>query len=427
MDISSSAALLLLFIVLSAVFSGTETALTHSRRARLHVLKQNGDQGAKAAIKLLSNPDRMLAAILLGNNFVNFAASSLTAVVMVQAFGEAGILYATVVMTVVIVMFSELLPKTIAVVHAEAIACFIAPWLRRFTWLFHPCIVLMQISVRLVRRLMRISDHRKAGLNRQELTALIHMSASSGFLDPPHQRMLTGNLKLAQLPVKALMTPRHNIRMLNLAMPLQECRDVVMSSPYSRYPVYAERRDNICGVIHLRHVFGIDQTQQNKNATLDDLSTKLLAPYYIPNNKNALAQLCDFQTRKEHMAIVVDEYGDIEGLITLEDILESIVGEIQDESDTTPSEDIQASDNHWRVAATASIHDINRMLSTALPENRATTIGGLIVSTLGKQPDGDLSMRFPDVLIELKWDNEQNIHAITAKKIQESDQVSGGD
>jgi len=421
MDLSLSAALLLLFIILSAIFSGTETALTHSRRARLHVLKQDGDQGAKAAIKLLSNPDRMLAAILLGNNFVNFAASSLTAVVMVQAFGEAGIIYATVAMTLVIVMFSELLPKTIAVVHAEAIACFIAPWLQRFTWLFHPFIVLMQISVRIVRRLIRISDNHKAGLNRQELTALIHMSASSGYLDAPHQRMLTGNLKLAQIPVKALMTPRNSMCMLNASKSLQACRDAVLSNPYSRYPVYADRKDNICGVIHLRHVLGAAITQKNNEVTLADLTATLLPPYYIPNNQNALAQLCDFQTRKEHMAIVVDEYGDIEGLITLEDILESIVGEIQDESDATPNEDIQADENHWRVAATTSIHDINRMLATALPENRATTIGGLIVSTLGKQPDGDLSMRFPDVLIELKWNKEHNIHAITVKKIQESD------
>jgi len=420
MDISLSAALLLLFIILSAVFSGTETALTHSRIARLHVLSKNGNQGAKAAEKLLSNSDRMLAAILLGNNFVNFAASSLTAVIMVEIFGEAGIIYATIAMTIIIVMFSELLPKTIAVVHAEALACFIAPWLQRFTMLFLPFIALMQGSVRVVRRIMRITDDRKAGLNCQELTALIHMSANSGYLDESHQRMLAGNLRLAQTPVKALMTPRNSIYMLNAAMSLHTCRKAILTNPYSRYPVYADRKDNIQGIVHLRQVFSMDEGQHTDGATLANvLSPTLLPPYYIPNNQTAMAQLFDFQQRKEHMAIVVDEYGDIEGLITLEDILESIVGEIQDESDETPLADIQPYENHWRVAATATIHDINRMLSTALPEDRATTIGGLILSTLGKQPDGNLSMRFPDVLIELKWSSDQDIHEITVKKIND--------
>jgi len=413
-----SAALLLLFIILSAIFSGTETALTHSRRATLRVLQQEGSRGAKAAETLLANPDRMLAAILLGNNFVNFAASSLTAVVMVEAFGDAGIIYATIAMTIIIVMFSELLPKTIAVVHAETLACAIAPWLQRFSRVFFPFIGLMQWSVRLVRRVMGINDHRRAGLNRQELTALIHMSASSGYLDAPHQRMLAGNLRLAQIPVKALMTPRNYIHMLNIDMVLKECQEAVLQSPYSRHPVYSERKDNILGVVHLRDLFTMLSTPED--STLNALT--LREPYYIPNNQNAMAQLVDFQQRQEHMAIVVDEYGDIEGLITLEDILESIVGEIQDESDLAPSQEIKAKGDYWQVSATASLHDINRMLSTALPEDRATTIGGLVVSTLGKQPDGDLSMRFPDALIELKWDKEHDIHAMTVKKLpHESD------
>ncbi|MDQ6979439.1 MAG: CNNM domain-containing protein [Mariprofundaceae bacterium] len=413
-----SAALLLLFIVLSAIFSGTETALTHSRRATLRVLQQEGNQGAKAAEALLANPDRMLAAILLGNNFVNFAASSLTAVVMVEAFGDAGIIYATIAMTMIIVMFSELLPKTIAVVHAETLACAIAPWLQRFSRIFFPFIGLMQWSVRLVRQLMGINDRRKAGLSRKELTALIHMSASSGYLDAPHQRMLAGNLRLAQIPVKALMTPRNNIHMLNADMALEECRTAVLKSSYSRHLVYSERKDNILGVVHLRDLFTMLSTPEDN--TLHAVT--LRDPYYIPNNQNAMAQLVDFQQRQEHMAIVVDEYGDIEGLITLEDILESIVGEIQDESDLAPNQVIKPDGDDWLVSPTASLHDINRLLSTALPEDRATTIGGLVVSTLGKQPDGDLSMRFSDVLIEFKWNKEHDIHAITVKKIdQEGD------
>lgn len=407
MDPGLSATLLLLFIVLSAVFSGSETALTHSRRARLHVLREQGQHGASAAEELLSNPDKMLAAILLGNNFVNFAASSLAAAVLVSLFGDAGIVYATVMMTAVIVIFSELLPKTIAVVHAETLACAIAPWLQRFARLFTPFIAVMLVSARLARRMMGISEERKAGLSRQELGALIRMSANSGFLDSSHQQMLSGNLRLAQIPVKALMTPRNNICMLNAAESVAESQQQVLQQPWSRYPVFDERRDNIIGVVHFRSLFSTSQSDQ----PLRQLD--LMEPYYIPNNQNAMAQLYAFQQRKEHLAIVVDEYGDIEGLVTLEDILESIVGEIEDESDTAAPNDIEDCGDHWRVLPTASLHDINRVLGASLPEDHATTIGGMIVSILGKQPDGDMTLHLHALFINVHWTQDQGIHTIT--------------
>ncbi len=414
MDSGLSVTLLLLFILLSAVFSGSETALTRSRQARLHVLRERGNRGAKSAEDLLANPDRMLAAILLGNNFVNFAASSLAAVVLVGLFGEAGIVYSTVVMTVVIVIFSELLPKTIAVAHAESLACVVAPWLQRFARLFSPFIAVMLISARMARRMMGISEERKDGLNRQELTALIRMSANDGYIDPSHQQMLAGNLRLAQTPVKALMTPRNNICMLDGETPIAQLRPFVLRQPYSRYPVYEERRDNIIGIVHLRHLFSAEDAEQ----ALRQLP--LIAPYYIPNNQNAMAQLYAFQQRKEHLAIVVDEYGDIEGLITLEDILESIVGEIQDESDESRKVEIEQCDDHWRVLPTASLHDINRTLETSLPEDRATTIGGMIVSMLGKQPDGDMMLHIHQLFIHVHWTPEKGIHSITIHKSKPS-------
>ncbi len=374
------------------------------------MLREQGKRGAAAAEALLNNPDRMLATILLGNNFVNFAASSLAAAVLVSLFGDAGIVYATIIMTAVIVIFSELLPKTIAVVHAETLACAIAPWLQRFSRLFTPFIAIMLVSVQLARRMMGISDERKTGLNRQELGALIRMSANSGYLDASHQQMLSGNLRLAQIPVKALMTPRNNICMLNAAASIAECQQQVLRQPYSRYPVFSGRRDNLVGIVHLRSLFSATTIE----APLSELT--FIEAYYIPNNQNAMAQLYAFQQRKEHMAIVVDEYGDIEGLVTLEDILESIVGEIEDESDEVAQSEIEYCGDHWRVLPTASLHDINRTLEANLPEDHATTIGGMIVSILGKQPDGDMTLHLHHLFINVHLSPDQGIHRITIYK-----------
>jgi Mg2+/Co2+ transporter CorB len=389
--------ILLLLLLLSAFFSSSETALTRARRVRLRILSEKGNQGAKCAESLLKTPERILSAILLGNNFVNFAASSLTAAIFIMIFGDAGILYATIAMTIIVVIFAEVLPKTIAVAYAEPIACKVSRPLQTVLHIFSPVISSLMGIVNILKRILRVPQQQEVGFNHQELAAMVDISAESGMLDDAREHMLASSLSLHEIPVKQLMVPRKDMVMLDASQSVQACKEMALHQPHSRYPVFLSNSDNLLGIIHLRELI-----------KLDDASTPLAhariweSPLYTPNNRNALNQLFDFQSKRQHMAIIVDEFGDIEGLITLEDIIEEIVGDIIDESDIPSSSDVwQQPDGSLVVTATANIHDINQLIDAELPEDGATTIGGLIVKTLGDQPESLVCLPICDLHLEV--------------------------
>ncbi len=396
--------ILLLLLLLSAFFSGSETALTRARRVRLRILRKNGSKGAKYAEHLLKKPERMLASILLGNNFVNIAASSLATALFLAEFGEAGIVYATIAMTVIVLVFAEVLPKTIAVAHAETIACRVAMLLTWFQALFSPIVYLLMLGIRSLQRIFKVKEHQELAFNHQELATMIDMSAESGVLDKPREQMLMSALQLHDIPIKSLMTPRKDMVMLNADETVKECLEQAIRQPHSRYPVYLGDTDNLLGVIHLRDLLKIRQHD------------KILAqamiwqtPSYVPTSRNALAQLFEFQSKHEHMAIVVDEFGDIEGLISLEDIVEEIVGEIVDESDIPQQAEVWVQpDGSWVADGTANLHDLNQMLGSELPENGATTLGGLIVQEFGDVPEDKACMLMGNIRIEiLKFEGDR--------------------
>ncbi len=390
-------ALLFVLLLLSAFFSGSETALTRARRVRLRILRKQGSKGAKYAEYLLKHPEKMLASILLGNNFVNIAASSLATALLVSEYGEAGILYATVGMTVIVLVFAEVLPKTIAVAHAEAIACRVAILLSWFQLLFSPIVALLMLGIRMLQRIFKVKEHQDIAFNHQELAAMIDMSAESGVLDKAREQMLVSALQLHHIPVKSLMTPRKDMVMLNAAETVKDCLNQATGRPHSRYPVYHGDTDQLLGVIHLRDLLKI---RQKDKVLAQAMIWK--SPHYVPTSRNALTQLFEFQNKHEHMAIVVDEFGDIEGLITLEDIVEEIVGEIVDESDLpTPAEVWVQPDGSWVAGGTANLHDLNQMLGSDLPENGATTIGGLIVQEFGDIPEGTACLQMMGIRIEI--------------------------
>jgi len=389
--------ILLLLLLLSAFFSSSETALTRARRVRLRILSKKGDKSAKQAEHLLKTPEKILSAILLGNNFVNFAASSLTAAIFVVAFGDAGILYATIAMTIIVVIFAEVLPKTIAVAYAEPIACKVATPLQGILRIFNPIIIALMAVVNLLKRILRIPQHKEVGFNHQEIAAMVDISAESGMLDNAREQMLASSLSLHEIPVKQLMAPRKDMVMLDANQSVQACKQKALHQPHSRYPVFLSQQDNILGIIHLRELIKLDDSEQSLAQTMIWQS-----PLYTPNNRHALSQLFDFQSKHQHMAIVVDEFGDIEGLITLEDIIEEIVGDIVDESDIPSSADIWPQpDGSLVVTSTANVHDINQTLDSTLPEDGATTIGGLIVQILGEQPESRLSIPINDLQLEV--------------------------
>jgi len=405
--------ILLLLLLLSAFFSSSETALTRARRVRLRVLSEKGNLGAKRAEHLLKTPENIISAILLGNNFVNFAASSLTAAIFVMEFGDAGIIYATIAMTIIVVIFAEVLPKTIAVAFAEPIACKVSAPLQWVMRIFNPIIIGLMAIVNTLKRILRIPEHQEVGFNHQELAAMVDISAESGMLDDAREQMLASSLSLHEIPVKQLMAPRKDMIMLNANKSVQACKKHALNLPHSRYPVFLSQRDNIIGIIHLRELIKLKDSEQA-------LAHAMIwqSPLYTPNNRHALSQLFDFQSKHQHMAIVVDEFGDIEGLITLEDIIEEIVGDIVDESDIPSSSEVwQQPDGSLVVTSTANVHDINQVLDSELPEDGATTIGGLIVQTLGDQPDNRVSLPISDLQLEVLNIENERIQRVRIVKV----------
>jgi len=410
---------LLVLLLLSAFFSGSETALTRARKAKLRILRKQGSKGAKHAEHLLKKPERMLASILLGNNFVNIAASSLATALFLVEFGEAGILYATIVMTVIVLVFAEVLPKTIAVAHAETIACRVALLLTWFQKLFSPVVSLLMFGIKSLQKALHVKENQEMAFSHQELAMMIDMSAASGELDKAREQMLLSALQLHDISIKTLMTPRKEMVVLDAAETIDDCLQFALKHPHSRYPVYHGDTDNILGIIHLRDLL----KNKRKDVPLAQaMIWKTLS--FVPTSRNALAQLFEFQSKHQHMAIVVDEFGDIDGVITLEDIIEEIVGEIVDESDAPLEVDIWAQpDGSWVASGTANIRDLNQIMGSELPHNGATTIGGLIVEEFGDVPDGKTCLNVGSMQIEiLKIENDR---ILRVRLLKLADDLSG--
>jgi len=388
---------LFFLLLLSAFFSGSETALTRARRAGLRVRSEQGNKGSKKAEAMLEQPERMLSTILLGNNFVNIFASALATALFVEHFGQAGIIYATIAMTAVVLIFAEILPKTIAVAHAENIACRVAGPLHSIQTLLAPLVTLLMSIITLLKRLLRVPELTETPLTHKELASMIDISAETGVLDQAREQMLNSSLSLHEVAVKAVMTPRKQMHMLDGSRSVAECLKQASTEPHSRHPVFLGKTDNLIGIVHLRDLLKL----KTPSARLCDARI-WKSPPYIPTTKNALAQLFDFQANHQHMAIIVDEFGDIEGLITLEDIIEEIVGEIRDESDIPPQLEMWPQpDGSLVTAATVALHDINQEMDAELPEESATTIGGLIVHILGDIPEGRLCLSIGDINVEV--------------------------
>ena len=269
--------------------------------------------------------------------------------------------------------------------------------------------------INIIKRFMNIPEFADSGLSHKELATIIDMSAETGVLDTAREQMLMSSLRLHEVPVKALMTPRKDMNMLDAGMTAGYCLQEMMQRPHSRYPVFNGKPDNIIGIVHLRDVMKL----KKKNERLVDAMI-WRKPDYVPSSKNALAQLFDFQSRHQHMAIVVDEYGDIDGLICLEDIIEEIVGEIVDESDRPVQETIWPQPDGSLVAdGTVPVHDINQALDIELPEAGATTIGGLIVEILGEQPESTLCLSMQGLQLEVLSLRNGWIRRIQVRKIIE--------
>ncbi|TWT08750.1 HlyC/CorC family transporter [Reyranella sp. CPCC 100927] len=380
--------LILLCLALSAFFSASETAITGASRPRLHRLAHTGNRRAVIVNALLDRKDHVISAMLLGNNVVNILAASLSTAMLTDAFGAAGVFYATIAVTVLVVIFSEVLPKTWALLHADRVALVLARPIRFSTALLGPLATAIAAIARYLLRLLRVKAAAHADAADELLRGAIDMHGEGGHEPeaPAEKQMLRSVLDLADLAVSAVMTHRANVKAFDIDMPTDTLVDLVLKSPHTRLPLYRGQVENIVGVIHAKALFRAVHRHDGALAALN-LDAFVSEPWFIPETTSLLDQLQAFKLRREHFALVVDEYGALEGVVTLEDIIEEIVGEIDDEHDVRVVGVEPASDGSYVCSGSVPVRDLNREFGWDLPEDLATTIAGLVLHEARRIPD----------------------------------------
>lgn len=400
--------LLGLLLILSAFFSGSETALMSLNRYQLRHKARQGHRGARIAETLLQRPDRLIGLILLGNNLVNFSAASLVALIALKIGGEPAVAIGTVILTLVVLVFSEAAPKTLAAMHPERLAFPAAmiyyPLLKLtypIVWLTNACSngVLFLLGV-------RTNSNELQSLTREELRTLVHEAGSR--ISSRYQKMLISILDLEKVSVDDVMVPHNEIVGIDLEKRPEEIEKIINESQHTRLPVYRDNIDNVLGILHLRRLANMAVQSFDK----DELIALLEEPYYVPEGTPLSTQLVQFQRRRLRIALVVDEYGDIQGIITLEDILEEIVGEFT----TDPADDIadvvRDGSDHWLVDGTANIRELNRAQHWHLPTEGPKTINGLIIELLETIPEPTTCLKVNGYPIEIVAVDDNRIRTV---------------
>ena len=375
-------------LVVSAFFSGSETALTAASRPRLHHLENEGNRRARLVNRLLDHKDRLIGAILLGNNAVNIFASSLATSVMIGLFGEAGIAYATLGVTLLVLIFAEVLPKTYALRNAERVALAVAPLMRVVVVVFSPVTTVIQRVVRVTLKLMGANIDESARMTSalDELRGAIDLHTREGDMVKQERDMLDSILDLGGVEVGEIMVHRRNMLMLDADQPTARIVEQVTSSPYTRFPLWRDETDNIIGVLHSKDMLRV---VAKNPIEIDKVDVTAMAsePWFIPDTTTLIQQLQAFRRRRTHIALVVDEYGALMGMVTLEDVLEEIVGDITDEHDIAYTGVRASPDGSYTVSGTVTLRDLNRDYRWNLPDDEANTIAGLVIHEAQRIPE----------------------------------------
>ena len=389
-DASSWLTILAIFVLLgiSAFFSGSETALTAASRGKLHSMADKGSRGAKRALALTEDTERLIGAVLLGNNLVNILAAALATSLFTRLFGDSGVALATLVMTLLVLIFAEVLPKTYAISNSEGAASFVSAPIRALVIIFAPIVATVRITVRAILRLFgaKMTGLEEDDAAQKEIAGAIALSHSEGNFEKDDRDRLLGALDLKDREVEEIMLHRSDIEIIDAAASPQDIVTQSLASRYTRLPIFKDEPENIIGVIHtkdlLREVDKLVRGEDGGPDAIDRLNIIDIArePYFVPETTPLDDQMREFLLRKAHFALVVDEYGDLQGLITLEDILEEIVGEITDEHDED-AEILDGKDTsgNFKIDGSATIRDVNRMHEWNLPDDEANTIAGLVI------------------------------------------------
>ena len=391
-------ALIVILILASAFFSSAETALTAASDARMRQLATKGNKNAKIVEALRADREGLIGAILIGNNAVNVLASAIATSLFIAIYGEAGLLWATITMTVLLVVFAEVMPKTYALTYADRYALTIAPVIRIVVLLLSPLALAIRWLASITIRAKSDDDTDRE----EELRGLIELHGADGDEDDREtQAMLSSILDLNELTVEQIMTHRGSVSMINADDDLDDILRRVLESPHTRHPVFSGKSDNIIGVLHVKDLLrsiGHLGENVNENGDGNKFVQDIASPaYFIPETTLLFDQLQSFRSRREHFAVVVDEYGDFRGIVTLEDILEEIVGDIDDEHDIDlPGLTAQA-DGSWLVDGSVTIRDLNRALGWQLPDEDASTLAGLVLFESRTIPMPGQEFRFHNI------------------------------
>jgi Mg2+/Co2+ transporter CorB len=389
-------------LIVSAFFSGSETALTAASRARMHTLEEDGNKRARAVNRLLDMRERFIGAILLGNNLANIAASALATTLFLRLFGEAGVAYATLVMTALVVLFAEVLPKTYAIVNADRMALFVAPAVRALVAVLAPVTSAMQWVVRHTLRLFgaSIADDVEVLSAHEELRGAIELHHKEGGVVKLTRDMLGGVLDLRELTISDIMVHRTNMDAIDAELPTETIIDAALKSPHTRLPLWRGEREEIVGVLHAKTLLRALRDARGDTSKIDILALAT-PPWFVPDTTTLKDQLNAFLKKKAHFAIAVDEYGEVMGLVTLEDIIEEIVGDITDETDIAAALAKPQPDGSLIVDGVVPIRDVNRLMDWDLPDEEATTIAGLVIHEAQTIPNPGQAFTFHDYRFEV--------------------------
>ncbi len=398
--------LLILLLLLSAFFSGSETALMSLNRYRLRHKARTGHRGARLAETLLKRPDRLIGLILLGNNLVNFSAASLVAIISLKIGGQPAVAVGTLVLTLVVLIFSETAPKTLAALHPERIAFPASFVYYPLLKIVYPLVWLTNAASNGVLFLLGVRDDDVEGdaLSREELRTVVHEAGTR--ISTRYRQMLISILDLEQVTIDDVMVPHNEIVGIDLDDDMEEISGVIQKSEHTRLPVYRDNIDNVVGLLHLRRLANAASTSDISKSMIEGL---LSEPYFVPEGTPLSTQLVQFQKGRRRLALVVDEYGDIQGLVTLEDILEEIVGEFTTDPADDDADVVMERDDCYLIDGSTNIRALNRVMNWQLPTDGAKTLNGLVLEILETIPEPGTDLEVAGYRMKIVETNDTRI------------------
>ena len=407
--------IIIFLIICSAFFSSSETALTAVSEARINELVNKGNKKAKLIEKILKNRDKMIGTILIGNNFVNIIASVYATSFAIQFFTNVPLIIITIILTIILVIFAEMIPKTYALKNADEIALTVSPLINLIIIFLTPLTFLTEKLSKLITG----PDYESEEAKTEELKGMIRLHAGKETRSIERGKIMSSMIDIEDVNIEEVMTHRGVVTMIDIKSSATNIYKIVGESPYTRIPVFSGTQDNIIGILHAKELFRFLQRNNFQDTKLIDLKNILIDPYFAPETTPILDQLEIFRGRKEHFAIVVNEYGDFRGIVTLEDILEEIVGEIDDETDINVEGVKSQPDGSLIIDGSVTIRDLNRSLAWDLPDENYNTIAGLVVFETKTIPNPGQEFRLFGIKIRILQKDKNFLSKLRLWKEQE--------